>query len=539
MCNETKPLIEVKNLTIDFATEDGWFNAVRDISFSIGRNESVAVIGESGSGKSVTANAILGLLDCPPGRISQGSIRFDGEDLLTMPIEKRRRLYGRRIAMVFQDPLIHLNPVYPIGWQISEVCRIHGMSKIDADARMLELLKRVDIPDPPSRALHYPHQFSGGQRQRIMIAMAMAFAPDLLIADEPTTALDVTVQAQILELLRDLRTEMGMSLLMITHDLGVAADIADHVLVMKKGEIVERGATASVFSGPQHAYTRQLLADRSEAYRSEKPAAPELILEMNNLNISYGAFHAVKNVSLRVGKGEIVGVVGESGSGKSSLAGAVLGLRDLSSGSVEFYGKDIRQFSKSESKEYNRSVQAVFQDPYSSLNPRMTVLAILSEPWELHPDVVSKKERAERAGELLEMVGLSRADLVKYPNEFSGGQRQRIAIARALALEPKIIVCDEAVSALDMTIQAQVIALLAELRTKLKVSYLFIAHDLTLVRKFADRVVVMKNGEVVEEGDSETVFANPSHPYTRKLVVSSPVPDPILQKQRRAQLITA
>jgi peptide/nickel transport system ATP-binding protein len=247
----------------------------------------------------------------------------------------------------------------------------------------------------------------------------------------------------------------------------------------------------------------------------------------------------VKNVNLRVGKGEIVGVVGESGSGKSSLAGAVLGLRDLSSGSVEFYGKDIRQFSKSESKEYNRSVQAVFQDPYSSLNPRMTVLAILSEPWELHPDVVSKKERAQRAGELLEMVGLSRADLVKYPNEFSGGQRQRIAIARALALEPKIIVCDEAVSALDMTIQAQVIALLAELRTKLKLSYLFIAHDLTLVRKFADRVVVMKNGEVVEEGDSETVFANPSHPYTRKLVVSSPVPDPVLQKQRRAQLITA
>ena len=539
MRDESKPLLEVENLTIDFATENGWFKAVRDISFSIGRNESVAVIGESGSGKSVTANAVLGLLDCPPGRITKGSIRFNGEDLLTMPIEKRRKLYGRRLAMVFQDPLIHLNPVYPIGWQISEVCRIHGMSKADADARTLELLKRVDIPDPQSRVLQYPHQFSGGQRQRIMIAMAMAFAPDLLIADEPTTALDVTVQAQILELLRDLRAETGMSLMMITHDLGVAADIADRVLVMKKGEIVERGTTAGVFAAPQHPYTRQLLADRSEEYRSAKPVAPDPLLKVSNLDISYGPFRAVKNVNLSVGKGEIVGVVGESGSGKSSLAGAVLGLRDISNGSVEFYGKDIRKLGKGELKDYNRSVQAVFQDPYSSLNPRMTVLAILSEPWELHPDVMPKAKRAERAAELLEMVGLSRADLVKYPNEFSGGQRQRIAIARALALDPELIVCDEAVSALDMTIQAQVIALLAELRTKLKLSYLFIAHDLTLVRKFADRVVVMKNGEVVEEGDSKTVFANPTHPYTRRLVDSSPVPDPALQKQRRAQLMTA
>ena len=534
MRDTTGPLLDVDRLTVEFETDSGPFTAVNEISFAVGRNESVAIIGESGSGKSVTANAVLGLIDCPPGRIRGGDIRFDGKSLFTMPEAQRRDIYGRRIAMVFQDPLTHLNPVRTIGWQVGEVCRIHGASRKEAEARSLELLDRVGIPQPKLRMRDYPHEFSGGQRQRIMIAMAIALRPEILIADEPTTALDVTVQAQILDLLRDLRAEMGMSLLMITHDLGVAADIADRVLVMKKGEIVERGATETIFSTPQHPYTRQLLTDRSEEYRSKAPDQPEPLLEISGLGIHYGAFHAVKNVSATLARGEILGVVGESGSGKSSLAAAVLRLREPSSGQVRYRGKDVTTLKGGDLKAYHRSVQAVFQDPFSSLNPRMTVLRILSEPWDLHPDVVPRAARPARAAELLAMVGLERADLARYPSEFSGGQRQRIAIARALALGPEVIVCDEAVSALDMTIQAQVITLLADLRTKLGLSYIFIAHDLALVQKFADRVLVMKNGEVVEEGVAETVFTNPSHPYTRQLIASSPVPDPGEQAERRA-----
>jgi len=479
---EETPLLQIDHLTVDFETENGTVTAVNDVSFSIGSNESVAIIGESGSGKSVMANTILGLTDCPPGRIRSGEIRFEGESLLTMHEEKRRSLYGRRISMVFQDPLIYLNPVYPVGWQVCEVCRIHGMPRREAEARALELLDWVGIPDPRRRMHDYPHQFSGGQRQRVMIAMAMALRPDLLIADEPTTALDVTVQAQILDLLRDLRAEAGMSLIMITHDLGVAADIAERVLVMKKGEIVERGLTQEIFLAPKHPYTKQLLTDRSEEYRSSAKLERGLVLEVSNLNIRYGSFHAVQNVNLTLKKGEILGIVGESGSGKSSVAAAVLRLLEPSSGTVRYRGKDIHALCGPDLKAYNRSVQAVFQDPFSSLNPRMTILQILSEPWDLHPGTVSRNARTDRAAELLEMVGLIRSDLMKYPSAFSGGQRQRIAIARALALQPEVIVCDEAVSALDMTIQAQVITLLAELRVRFQLSYIFIAHDLTLVQ---------------------------------------------------------
>jgi len=536
MLEQNSPVLEVENLVINFQTPSGVFEAVRNISFRVDRNESVAIIGESGSGKSVTANAVLGLLDCPPGRIKSGDIRFCGRSLLTMPLRERRDLYGRRIAMVFQDPLTHLNPVYPVGWQIAEVCRIHGMPRREANEHALDLMVRVGIIDPHKRFGAYPHQFSGGQRQRIMIAMAMAMQPDLLIADEPTTALDVTVQARILDLLRRLQSETGMSLLMITHDLGVAADIADRALVMQKGVLVEEGPIKTVFRSPQHAYTRQLLMDRSEEYRSKKLENGEILLKVANLDIHYGTHHAVKDVSFTVAKGEIVSIVGESGSGKSTIASAILKLRKTSSGSIEYRGREIDSLTGKSLRGYNRAVQAVFQDPYSSLNPRMNVFRILSEPWTLHPDVLPRQKWRNRAEELMDLVGLKASDLEKYPGEFSGGQRQRIAIARALALNPEIVVCDEAVSALDMTIQAQIISLLTRLRRELGLSYVFIAHDLTLVEKFADRVLVMKSGEIVEQGTTADVFGAPKDDYTRRLIAASPVADPDLQAERRRNL---
>jgi peptide/nickel transport system ATP-binding protein len=529
---EARPLLEIDRLSVDFPTPDGTFAAVRNVSIAVGAGESLAVIGESGSGKSVTASAVMGLLDTPPARI-QGDIRFEGRSLFSMPARQRRDLYGRRIAIVFQDPLTHLNPVYPVGWQVAEVCRIHGLARAEADRRALELLDRVGIPDVPRRMRDFPHEFSGGQRQRVMIAMAMALSPDLLIADEPTTALDVTVQAQILDLLRDLRAESGMALMMITHDLGVAADIAENVVVMQHGEIVEQGRLDRVFAAPAHSYTRQLLTDRSEEYRSAAPDAAPAILELDRVGVRYGSFEAVRDVSFALRKGEILGIVGESGSGKSSLANTILRLHEPSSGSIRFHGRDIFALRRDEETSFHRGVQAIFQDPFSSLNPRMTVLKVISEPWLLHPGVLPRDRWRARAAELLGMVGLAASDLDKYPGEFSGGQRQRIAIARALALEPEIIVCDEAVSALDMTVQAQVITLLADLRTRLGLSYVFIAHDLTLVRKFADQVLVMKSGEVVEQGIAEDVFSRPAALYTRQLIASSPVPDPRRQSERR------
>ena len=536
MLEQNDPILDVANLVIDFQTPSGIFQAVRDISFRVDRNESVAIIGESGSGKSVTANTVLGLLDCPPGRIKSGDIRFRGKSLLSMRLRERRDLYGRSIAMVFQDPLTHLNPVYPVGWQIAEVCRIHGMARREANEHALELMVHVGIVDPHKRFNAYPHQFSGGQRQRIMIAMAMAMQPDLLIADEPTTALDVTVQARILDLLRRLQSETGMSMLMITHDLGVAADIADRVVVMQKGKLVEEGSVETVFRSPKHAYTKQLLTDRSEEYRSSKSHDGETLIEVSGLNIHYGAHHAVKDVEFSVAKGEIVGIVGESGSGKSTVASTILRLREPTSGSIRYRGKDVGALSGADLRGYNRAVQAVFQDPYSSLNPRMNVFRVLSEPWTLHPDVLPRDKWRARAAELLEMVGLQVSDLEKFPGEFSGGQRQRVAIARALALNPEVVVCDEAVSALDMTIQAQIITLLTSLRRDLGLAYVFIAHDLTLVEKFADHVLVMKSGEIVEQGATKDVFGSPKDDYTRRLIAASPVADPKLQAERRRSL---
>jgi len=518
MRDKTTPVLEIEDLTIDFATQQGRFTAVSELSFSIGEDESVSIIGESGSGKSVTANAILGLVDCPPGRVRGGDIRFRGRSLLSLTPAQREEINGRRIAMVFQDPLSHLNPVFPVGWQVAEVCRIHGESARAARRTALELLERVGIPDPSVRADSYPHQFSGGQRQRIMIAMAIAKRPDLLVADEPTTALDVTVQAQILDLLREIRAEVGMSLLMITHDLKVAAETADRILVMKRGRMVETGTAHDVLVNPQHAYTKQLVADQTRSYRLSARPNPDRLLEVSNLDIHYGDYHAVKNVSLHVDASETLGVIGESGSGKSSVARAILRLQQIGAGTIRFSGSDISQSRGEQLTEYRRSVQAVFQDPFSSLNPRMTIRKILCEPWVLNPGVVEKRSWRDEAARLLDLVGMSPGDLEKYPTEFSGGQCQRIAIARSIALGPKLVVLDEAVSALDMTIRAQIMELLADLRARLGLSYIFIAHDLSLVRNFADRVAVMKDGAIVEQGPTAEIFSQPVHEYTRELI---------------------
>jgi peptide/nickel transport system ATP-binding protein len=531
MLRET-PLLEIDDLVVDFETPAGTFNAVRGVSLALARGDTHAIIGESGSGKSVTASAVLGLIDTPPGHIRGGDIRYRGQSLLAMPRAERRRIYGRKIAMVFQDPATHLNPVYPVGWQIAEVCRIHGMTRAEARARAIGLMDRVGIADPKRRSYAFPHQFSGGQRQRIMIAMAMALRPDVLIADEPTTALDVTVQAQILDLIREMQDETDTALLLITHDLGVAADIARDVSVMCRGRFVEAGRLRDVFRDAKHPYTRELLGAKASG-GPRRIAGAERILSVRDVSIDYGVVRAVSDVSFDLHRGEILCVVGESGSGKSTVANAVLQLRGVSAGSIRYRDRDIAALRGRDLDAYRRSVQAVFQDPFGSLNPRMSVFDVISEPWSIQRSVLPRAEWRPRAEELLRSVGLQPSDLAKFPSEFSGGQRQRIAIARSLALESEIIVCDEATSALDKTVQAQIIALLQKLRSEKGVALLFITHDLTLVESFADRVIVMHQGRIVEEGATERIFAAPREAYTRALIAACPVPDPDLQAQRR------
>ncbi|WP_423205947.1 ABC transporter ATP-binding protein (plasmid) [Paracoccus yeei] len=531
----TDHLLEVRDLSVEFHTAAGTVKAVQNVSWHLDRGETLAILGESGSGKSVSASAVMNLIDMPPGRITSGAILLDGRDMLAMTPEQRRQINGCKIAMIFQDPLAHLNPVYSVGWQIAEMVTTHGGSRDNARARALELLHRVGIPEPEAAMGKYPHQFSGGQRQRLMIAMALACKPDILIADEPTTALDVTVQAQVLALLEELQAETGMGILIITHDLGVVAEVADRVVVMNAGRIVETGPAAEVYRNPQNAYTRKLIdaAPGKGAMPDERDRSGQPLLRAVGLEKHYGAFHALRGVDLTIMPGETVAVVGESGSGKSTLARAILRLDDPDRGQVLYRGDDLMTMAPRDLFRLRRDLQMVFQDPTQSLNPRMTVFQLISEAWVIHPDILPRPQWRGRVAELLVKVGLSPEHAARYPHQFSGGQRQRIAIARALAMEPRLIVCDEAVSALDVSIQAQVIALLDGLRREFGLSYLFIAHDLPVVRDFADRVIVMRQGRIVEEGPVRQIFENPREPYTQALLAASLDPDPEVQAARR------
>ncbi|RVV97338.1 ABC transporter ATP-binding protein [Mesobaculum littorinae] len=527
-------LLEVRNLSVRFHTAQGVVNAVNDVSWHVDRGETLAILGESGSGKSVSSSAIMNLIDCPPGEIHSGEIWFDGKDLLTLSEEERRALNGKRIAMIFQDPLSHLNPVYTVGWQIAETVTAHGRPGQMARDRALELVRRVGIPNPEAALKKYPHQFSGGQRQRLMIAMALALKPDILIADEPTTALDVTVQAEVLTLLEELQAETGMGLVLITHDLGVVAESADRVVVMEGGKIVETGTPHEIYHAAKHPYTRKLIAaapGQGEMRVPDETAEP--ILSCRNMKKSYGAFDALKGASFDLMAAETLAVVGESGSGKSTLARLILRLEEASGGEALWKGQDLLQMSPREMGKVRRQIQMVFQDPTQSLNPRMSVHDIISEAWVIHRDVLEKRRWRDRVVELLEQVGLEASHAGRYPHQFSGGQRQRIAIARALALEPDLIICDEAVSALDVSIQAQVIELLGRLRDELGIAFMFIAHDLPVVRDFADRVLVMKSGDIVEQGPVRRIFEDPREGYTQRLLAAGLDPDPEVQRQRR------
>jgi peptide/nickel transport system ATP-binding protein len=543
-------LLEVQGLAVEFHTAGGAVHAVRGVDWHVDGGEVLAILGESGSGKSVSAAAVMNLIDSPPGYVTAGRILYRGQDLLTMPAEARRGINGRKIAMIFQDPLAHLNPVYSVGWQIAETMTAHGAaSGAQARARAIELLRRVGIPEPERRVADYPHQFSGGQRQRVMIAIALALRPELLIADEPTTALDVTVQAQILALLQELQAETGMGLILITHDLGVVAELADRVAVMHDGRIVETGPVRRVYRTPEHPYTRRLMAaipgrtGRAGASGSAAAAEPPLLCVgglAKHYEVTTGLLRrrtgttvrAVDSVSFDLHAGETLGLVGESGSGKSTLVRALLRLEEPTAGSAHYRGRDVFALPPRQLLQLRRRIQVVFQDPYASLNPRMTVAGIIAEPWSIHRDVLPKRQWPGRVCELLEQVGLAPEHARRYPHQFSGGQRQRIAIARALALQPEVIICDEAVSALDVSIQAQVIALLAELRRTFGLAYIFIAHDLPVVRHFADRVMVMHRGRIVEQGPTEEIFERPQHPYTRALLAASPLPDPDVRRRR-------
>lgn len=552
MNNRPLPILSVRNLAVSFNTGSGTFDAVKGIDFDLYRGETLAILGESGSGKSVSSSAIMGILDSPPGFVRSGSAQLDGTDLFTLAASERRKLMGDKIAMIFQDTLAHLNPVYSIGWQIAESFKVHrGFNSKEAWNRAVDLLQRVKLPDAARRARDYPHQFSGGQRQRIMIAMALALEPEILIADEPTTALDVTVQAQILDLLIELRNERNMGLILITHDLGVAAEVADRLLVMNQGEIVEEGLVHDVFASPQHDYTKRLMNAipgrgnylQNDLQEEEEKLKP--VLEVRNLvkhyTVSTGFFKssndivvkACDGVSFDLYKGETVGIVGESGSGKTTVANMLLKLVDPTSGAATIDGEDIFKLSGDRLLALRRRFQAVFQDPFASLNPTMSVFQIISEPWLIHKGVVAKSDYRRRVLELLDAVGMVADHADRYPHEFSGGQRQRIAIARALALRPEIIICDEAVSALDVSIQAQIIKLLADLRDEFGLSYLFIAHDLPVVRDLADRVIVMKSGGIVEQGTIKQIFENPQETYTRDLLAANPIPDPKQMQQKR------
>lgn len=562
------PLLKVENLEVSFKSESKqWIKTVKGISFSIPKNKTVALVGESGSGKSVTSLAVMGLLPKGQSQISeQSQIHFEDKDLLNLSVAELRNICGKDIAMIFQEPMSSLNPVFTVGDQIAEVLRIHlGMGRKQARARVLELLKEVGIPSPDTKIDAYPSQLSGGQQQRVMIAMAIACEPKLLIADEPTTALDVTIQKQIIDLLESLRQRREMSMLFITHDLALVGEIADEVIVMRHGEIRESGDAQQVLEQPNDVYTRALLhcrpqlssrpyrlpvtsdfmkqengqlieainlstvhlQERSRGLTGDEP----IILDVQNLKKSFYSrkglwgrdeFQAVKGVSFKLAKGKTLGLVGESGSGKTTIGLLLMRLHEATGGQAFIDGKDILAMSEKEFALYQRKIQIIFQNPYASLNPRFTIGQILLEPMRIHGIGQNDQERKKIALELLERVSLPVEAYDRYPHEFSGGQRQRIAIARCLTLKPEILICDESVSALDVSVQAQVLNLLQDLQDEFGLSYIFISHDLSVVKYISDQVMVMNHGEVVEIANSDELYLNPQHEYTQKLLKAIP-----------------
>ncbi|WP_281016214.1 MULTISPECIES: ABC transporter ATP-binding protein [unclassified Minwuia] len=526
------PLLTVESLAVRFHAEGGDVDAVRGVSFTLDRGETLAVVGESGSGKSVTALSVMQLLPYPRASHPTGSIRLGSDELVGAPDVFMRSMRGRRISMIFQEPLSALNPLHNVEKQVAEVLIQHqGMTKTAARARVLELLDLVGIPDPESRLDDYPHQLSGGQRQRVMIAMALANEPDLLIADEPTTALDVTIQAQILELLKDLQLRLGMAILFITHDLGIVRRMADRVAVMTRGEIVEAGPTAQVMDDPQHDYTKMLLAAEPKGRPERSGEVPPPLLRTENLKVWFpirrgvfrrtvGHVKAVDGIDIDLAEGRTVGVVGESGSGKTTLGQAILRLI-RSDGAISFDGERIDQRGYKAMRPLRRQMQVVFQDPYGSLSPRLSVGDIIEEGLLVHGLVGKEASRRDVIAAALEEVGLEGAMQDRYPHEFSGGQRQRIAIARAIALKPRFIVLDEPTSALDMSVQAQIVDLLRDLQDRYNLAYLFISHDLKVVRALSDEVVVMKDGKVVERGPAQRIFDSPEQDYTKALLAAA------------------
>ncbi|MEJ8475140.1 ABC transporter ATP-binding protein [Roseibium algae] len=529
---KNQPLLSVEDLSVAFQQGDKKNLAVDRVSFSLNKGETVALVGESGSGKSVSALSVLKLLPYPTASHPTGKVMFNGVDLLSSDEKTLRKVRGNEISMIFQEPMTSLNPLHPVEKQIAEVLKVHlGMSDTKARERVLELLTQVGIRDPETRLSSYPHQLSGGQRQRVMIAMTLANEPDLLIADEPTTALDVTVQAQILKLLKELQAERGMALLFITHDLGIVRKFADRVCVMTDGKIVEEGPVAEIFDNPQHAYTRHLLAAEPKGQPPVHDESKPVVVQADDLKVWFPIkrgflrrtvdhVKAVDGIDVTVREGQTLGIVGESGSGKTTLGLAILRMIS-STGRIAFKGKDIQENSWKDMRPLRRDMQIVFQDPFGALSPRMSVADIVGEGLLVHFPKLSSQERDQKVAKALVEVGLDATTRFRYPHEFSGGQRQRISIARAMVLEPKFVMLDEPTSALDMSVQAQVVDLLRDLQKKHGLAYLFISHDLKVVRALANDVVVMRSGKVVESGKSADIFDHPQTGYTKALMAAA------------------